>query len=205
MYRHTIWASPRASNGQVTLWGQGRMQPASTRIFVQRPGDGWRAYYNTNTAQTGAVHIRMVLPLNTVVMACDVLCGPQLKVRAGTVKGGGTASAVRIQRLRSVRLSKRASLRSGIRYGVNCRSCTVTARILARGRISGIAAARKRTVVVGLGRARSTRTGKVVFDRFTLRARRELTRRRTGVVILRTYIRYSNGRRVVTDRPVRLR
>jgi hypothetical protein len=203
MYRHTVWISGRSSTGQVTLWGQGRMQPASTRIFVQRPGDGWRAYYNTDTAQTGTVHIRMALPLNTIAMTCDVLCGPQLTVKAATVSGGG--GTVRVQRLGAVTLGKAASLRAGIQYGVNCSSCKVTAKILARGPLSGIAAARNRTIIIGSGRVMTTRTGKLVRDYFTLAARRELARRRTAVVTLRTWIRYSNGRTVITDRPVRLR
>jgi hypothetical protein len=201
MYRHSIWVSQRSSTGQVTMWGQGRLQPAATRIFVQRPGDGWRAYFNTDTQQTGTVYIRMALPSGTVVRTCDVRCGPTTKV-ATTVSGGG---GTRIQRLATVNLGRRASLRNGIIYGVNCTSCTVTAKILARGRLSGIAAARTRTIIVGSGRVRSVRGGKQVHDVFTRAAIRELSRRRTAVLTLRTWIRHSNGQLVITDRPVRLR
>ena len=134
-------------------------------------------------------------------MTCDVRCGPTTKVGATVTGGGGTT----IQRLSAVTLGRRTSLRNGILYGVNCTTCTVTAKILARGPLSGIAAARTRTVIVGSGRVRSVRGGKQVHDIFTRAAVRELSRRRTAVLTLRTWIRHSSGQLVITDRPVRLR
>jgi hypothetical protein len=205
MYRHTIWNSGRNKFGRVTLWGQGRMQPSATRLFVQKPGKGWEAYANPKTAENGTVYITLALPVGTIATICDIACGPQVKI-SQTVSGGGGSKA-RVQRLRSVTLGKRASLRRGIVYQVNCRGCRVTAHLRAYGRLSGIRKATRRTVIVGRARVANLRGGKAkrVHLRFTRAAIRELNRKRTAVVTIRTTIRYANGRVQVSDRPVRLR
>jgi hypothetical protein len=189
-YLHTMYVSPSV-RGVVSLWAQGRMAPASSQIYIQRPGDGWRAYKNQNTATTGTVALRMRLPVGTKVMSCDVRCGTTKTVVAG-VSGGGGVRRVKVQRLRAVRLAKAASLRRGIVFALNCH-CKATSRILVRGRVMGAS----RTV-------RATRRANVLV-RFTVRARRAYARPRSVTVILRTYITYSTGRKAVTDRPIILR
>jgi hypothetical protein len=191
-YLHTMYVSPSVG-GMVTLWAQGRMAPSSTQIYIQRPGDGWRAYKNVNTAETGTVSLRMKLPIGTKVMSCDVRCGTTKTVVAGlAAAGGGGTSGVKIQKLKAVRLGKAASLRSGIMFGLNCR-CKASSKILVRGKVVGSS-----RLVRSTGRAN-------VIVRFTASARRAYARPRTVTVILRTYIVYSNGSRAITDRPVVLR
>ena len=202
MFRHTIWASARNSLGRVTLWGQGRMQPAATRLFVQKPGKGWEAFANPTTAANGTVYITLALPVGTIATICDIECGPQVTISATVAGGGGTA---KIQKLPSVNLGKRASLIRGIVYNVNCTGCKVTAQIRAFGRLSGIRAAARRTVIIGSARVTSIRGGKKVHLRFTRAAIRELATKRTAVVTIRTTIVYDNGTRQISDRPVRLR
>lgn len=203
VFLHTLWMSG-IRQGQVTLWGQGRMAPASTRIYVQRPNDGWRAYSNADTTRTGTVSLRMALPRGTRVMTCDVRCGPMRIVGDDVSGGGGVAAKRRIQRLPAVRLAKGASLRYGVVFDVPCRGCRVSSRVIARGRASNIRAARTKLVIVGRSRVRGIRGGKRVHVLFTRAARRELGRRRSSSVTLRTYIR-ANGRTSVTDRLLILR
>ncbi len=204
MYRHTIWTSARNKFGRVTLWGQGRVKPSATRLFVQKPGKGWEAFANPTTAQNGTVYITLALPIGTIATICDVECGPQVTISATVAGGGGSA---RIKKLKAVTLGKRSSLSRGIVYNVNCRGCKVTAQIRAYGRLSGIRAATRRTVIVGKGRIINRRggTAKKVHLRFTRAAIRELSRKRTAVVTIRTTIVYANGARDISDRPVRLR
>ncbi len=203
MFRHTLWTSARKF-GRVTLWGQGRMQPSATRLFVKKPGKDWEAYANPATAQNGTVYITLALPVGTIATICDIACGPQVTI-SNTVSGGG--GSARIQRLKSVQLNKRASLRRGIVYNVNCSGCRVGAVLIARGRLSGIRAATKRSVIVGRARTTNLRGGKAkrVHLRFTRAANRELARKRTAVVTNRTEVIYANGTRQISDRPVRLR
>lgn len=204
MYRHTIWNSGRNKFGRVTLWGQGRMQPSATRLFVQKPGQGWQAFANPTTAQNGTVYITLALPVGTIATICDIACGPQVTIGQTVSGGGGTA---KVKRLKAVTLGKRASLGRGIMFSVNCNDCRVAAVLHARGRLSGIRAAAKRTVKVGAARVTNLRGGasKRVHLRFTKAAKRELARKRTAVVTIRTVIVYADGTREISDRPVRLR
>ena len=205
MYRHTIWTSTRNRLGRVTLWGQGRMQPSATRLFVKKPGQEWQAFANPTTAQNGTVYITLALPVGTIATICDIACGPQVTV-SQTVAGGG-GSATKVKKLKAVTLGKRSSLARGIVFNVNCSGCKVAAVITARGRLSGIRAAAKRTVKVGSARVTNVRgtQAKRVHLRFTKAAKRELARKRTAVVTIRTTIVYADGTRDTSDRPVRLR
>ncbi len=206
MYRHTLWTSGRNALGRVTLWGQGRRQPSATRLFVKKPGQEWQAFANDTTAKNGTVYITLALPLGTIATICDIECGPQVTI-SQTVSGGGGAAKPRIQKLKAVTLGKNASLRRGIVYQVNCRGCRVTAQIRAFGRLSGIRAAQRRTVVIGKARVTNINRGRArrVHLRFTKAAVRELSRKRTAVVTIRTTVRYANGTTQISDRPVRLR
>lgn len=204
MFRHTIWTSARNKLGRVTVWGQGRMQPSATRLFVKKPGKDWEAFANPATAQNGTVYITLALPVGTLATICDIACGPQVTI-SQTVSGGG--GRARIQRLRAVTLGKRASLSRGIVYNVNCRGCRVSAQLRAFGRLSGIKSAQRRVKIVGKARVTNLRGGvaKRVHLRFTRAAIRELARKRSAVVTIRTVIVYANGTRQISDRPVRLR
>ncbi len=202
-FRHTLWVSP-VSAGKVTVWGEGRVSPAVTRLFLRFPGGSWRAFKNPATGSTGIVQIRVKLVAGTQVAVCDTECGP-IRTLEAPVVGGGSASKVSRKKLRAVRLSKRTSLARGIAYAVPCTGCTVRAFVLARGKVSNIRAARTRQVVVGRAKTR-TATDKVgVRLAFTRGARRELSRVRISRLTIRTTIRYDDGRVVVADRVLVLR
>ncbi|MCB0878498.1 MAG: cellulase family glycosylhydrolase [Thermoleophilia bacterium] len=207
MYQRTVWASPRNAKGLVTVWAQARVAPEKTRLFVQRPGDKWRAYVNSHTAKSGTVYSIMALPNGTKVMACDTACGPQRVVGGSAVSGGGGVSATssKIKRLRLVRLDKRLTMRRGISFNVNCTNCVVRARLQARGAKSGFVAAKKRLVVVGTARISKSKSATRVRLRLTRAANREVARRRSVIMTLRMFVTYSNGRKQVYDRFVVLR
>ncbi|MCZ4496750.1 MAG: hypothetical protein JWM25_1333, partial [Thermoleophilia bacterium] len=61
VFQRTLWLSGRSASGAVVVWGQSRVDPAATKIFVQAPGEGWRAYANADTAQTGTVEAKLLL------------------------------------------------------------------------------------------------------------------------------------------------
>jgi hypothetical protein len=201
-FRHTVWVSP-VSDGKVTLWGQARLQPAQTRLFVRLPNQQWRAYVNATTATTGTAQVRIRLVAGTEVTVCDTTCGP-IRTLTAPVSGGGGGNIQR-QQLELVRLSRSTSLARGISYAVPCEGCTVTATITARGRASNIRAAASRTVVVARGTVRRTSTRANVVLRFTAGARRELSRVRTSRLTIRTTIKYADGRTLIADRPLLLR
>jgi len=202
-FRHTLWVSP-VSAGKVTLWGQGRVTPSATRIFVRDPGKTWRAYASTDTATTGTAQVRVPMVQGMEAVVCDTVCGPVRVVRSSVSGGGGTAK-VRKQRLRAVVLGRRTSLARGIVYGVPCAGCRVSATVLAYGRASGIKAAARRQVVVARAAVRSSKTSQRVHLKFTPGARRELGTRRIAKLTIRTTIRYANGTTLIADRPLTLR
>jgi hypothetical protein len=202
-FQHTLWVSP-VSAGKVTLWGEGRLSPTNTRLFLRMPGKDWKAYRNPGTATSGTVQVRVKLVVGMQAAVCDVKCGP-VRTLAATVAGGGGTSKVKRQRLRSVALGRRVSLSRGIAYAVPCRDCRVTAFVLAKGRTSNIRSARRKQVVVARAKVRRTATRSTVRLAFTRGARRELSRVRTSKLTIRTTIRYADGRIVVADRPLVLR
>lgn len=202
-FRHTLWVSPVRA-GKVTLWGEGRVSPSHTRIFVRYPGARWKAYANPGTATSGIAQVRVRLVNGMQAAVCDTACGPVRTISA-TVSGGGGGSKVQRQRLRAVTLGRRVSLARGITYQVPCTGCRVTAAVIARGKASSITAARRRSVVVARARVRRLSSGARVQLRFTPAARRQLGRVRTSRLMIRTTIRYAGGRVVVADRPLILR
>lgn len=202
-FRHTLWVSP-VSGGKVTLWGEGRLAPSSTRVFVRYPGAEWKAYANPGTAASGIAQVRLRLVNGMQAAVCDTACGP-VRTISGTVSGGGGTGRVQRQRLRAVTLGRQVSLARGIGFEVPCSECRVTAAIIARGKASSVRAARRRSVVVARARVTSVASGARVQLRFTPPARRELGRVRTSRLTIRTTIRHANGRVVVADRLLVLR
>lgn len=213
MFRSTVWASAPMRDGSVMVWGQGRTQPALTRVYTRVPGGQWTPHVNADTARTGTVNVRLKLPVGTEVAACDTRCGPPLVVSlngpvspdAPNTGGGGGEDTprVRIQRLPAVTLAKGPTLRYGLEYGVPCGGCHVAARMLAPQRVARSAS--RRLAIVGRSRVRGTRADRQVTAVFTWSARRTYARRSSATVILRTWIKYDDGRRAVYDRPVVLR
>jgi hypothetical protein len=111
-----------------------------------------------------------------------------------------------VKRLKAITLNRKLSIRRGIALNVGCgKTCRVTGQLRARGRASGFAKARTRTIIVGRGKVTRSARRTRVHLRFTAAARRELTRRARGQVTLRLVVRYTGGRTVIYDRVVRLR
>lgn len=203
-FKRTVWVSP-LSAGKITLWGEARVRRAEARLFVRRPGEAWKAYVNSTTSVSGIVQMRTQYVPGMQVALCDTECSPIRTLNIEVSGGGGNKGSVRRQRLKTVTLSRASSITRGVRYSVPCTQCTVRSVMLARGRSSGIRAARKRSVVVA--RARVTRSaGKTtVILRFTRSARLELMRKRRSNLLIRTTIRYKDGQVLVADRTLLLR
>lgn len=200
-FRHPIWLS-QIAGGKITLWGRGGRTPASTRIFVKRPGDGWRAYANTDTATTGAVTVTIGAVKGTIVMTCDTVCGPQRTVGAGAVVGNKVVK----KKLAAKRLPKRAALALGVATEVKCTNCKVTGIVVApRGKVSGIAAASKKEAKIGSAIVRKAAGRSKVHFVFAKSAKPALTKKRLPRIVLRLTVRMSDGSVTVFDRAVTLK
>lgn len=80
MFRHPIHVSTeQARVGEsVTIWGQGRVEPGKTRIYLWE-GSEWQPFANQPDAH-GSVWVTWKMRGESWFVACDVVCGPMRHV-----------------------------------------------------------------------------------------------------------------------------
>ncbi|MCW2949857.1 MAG: hypothetical protein JWN41_870 [Thermoleophilia bacterium] len=205
-FQHTIYVAPVKAN-KVFVWGEGRLAPAQTRIFVQRAGSTeWHAYANRDTATTGAAGVTLPFTPGMQVMVCDVSCG-ELRTVSGTLTvagGGGSGAKAKLVRLPLQRLDMSPSLKYGILNSFNCSSCKISATVLAKGYGSHIAAARKRAVVTARGKVIKLGGKPTMLFTFSAHTKRALAKASSSRLTLRTAVKDAKGRTVVYVRPLLL-
>jgi hypothetical protein len=202
-FQHTIHVGT-PSNGKVFVWGQARLQPDKTRIFVKRGAGAWAAFANRDTATTGTAALTLKVTKGMVVMVCDLTCGEQHAITGGvTVQGGGVGKGTK-RVLPLIKLRMGASLAHGIKYTVACIKCKASAMVLAKGSASKIPAAKLKAVVVA--RAKVTRAGTRarILLRFTPATQRTLRRTRTSRLTIRTQVKDAQGHTTVYVQPLLL-
>ncbi|MCW2972572.1 MAG: hypothetical protein JWN72_845 [Thermoleophilia bacterium] len=139
-FQHTIYVAP-VKAGNVYVWGQGRVDPKSTRVFLRRAGGAWQAFANADTASTGTAAVTLAYSAGMQVMVCDTSCG-ELRTVNPPAAGGGVAKAKVVRKKLVGPLSLASALKRGIALPVRGRA---TATMIAiKGRSSGIPAARKK-------------------------------------------------------------
>lgn len=80
MFRQPTYVSAsRAKKGAtIKIWGQGRSNPQSTRIYIWQGGE-WQVFQNAPDSN-GALFISWKLRVDTWFVTCDTACGPIRKV-----------------------------------------------------------------------------------------------------------------------------
>jgi len=211
-YRRPLVIS-KVSGGMATIWAMSQIDAATAKVYIQRPGEGWRTFRSADTSTTGVIYERVAMPVGTQVQVCDTRCSAIQTVAAGNdptapasgiiTQGGGTSGTSAIIRQRAITLRKSSSLRGGIGFDHICSTCTVGSIIYARGAASGIPGARTRTIVVARAKVTTRGSTRHLTLRFTKSARTALSKAKRPRLVIRTVV-IQGGRRTTYDRPVTL-